>query len=317
MRLPAVLQALTARARFSLALAWRWWAGEMAALVPKKAGQDTRWQPGMPLPKVAAIDIAVPEGQAFVRRIDLPVAAFGRMRDSLALQIGRITPFQAGDACWDARMIGRSPRPGQFVAELVVMPRAMISDLADRLEGAGSRARSVSVVHDGHRYELLESARRGHLTRWRIRLGAVGLFVLSIVALHWAWSDRLDREAQQAREAADALRPAAAQAAERRRLQAAAGLPARLAAEAATHSSSALLRELTALLPDDVQLIELRRDGAEVDIRGFAKDAPRLLPLIEHAEAFEAARFTTSVSRSPADPRDVFAIHFRYVGAAP
>lgn len=309
-----------ATVRFMAFRAFDWWRRSLF----QGAGRGTGalpWQPGQALPVAAdpgrgSRDLAVrlAAEDVFVRRVELPIAAWGRWREVADFSLGQWTPFPPGGAAWDIRLAGKAARPGVFTADLAAVSRHVVDDLQQSAGDLGYRLVSVAVAHPGGDFELLEAGRRAMRRRSRLRAGAAFLLAVLLAGAGFAWDRRLEAEVAGMQAEVARLRPEAAAAAEQRRQRALDLLPETLAGEAAGRAPLGLLAALTRLLPVDVQLIELRQDGAEVDIRGFAGDAPALLSILGGDPAFEAAHFTAPVTQMAAESRGLFTIRFRYRG---
>lgn len=309
-----------ATVRFTAFRAFDWWRRSLF----QGAGRGTGalpWQPGQALPVAAdpgrgSRDLAVrlAAEDVFVRRVELPIAAWGRWREVADFSLGQWTPFPPGGAAWDIRLAGKAARPGVFTADLAAVSRHVVDDLQQSAGDLGYRLVSVAVAHPGGDFELLEAGRRAMRRRFRLRAGAAFLLAVLLAGAGFAWDRRLEAEVAGMQAEVARLRPEAAAAAEQRRQRALDLLPETLAGEAAGRAPLGLLAALTRLLPVDVQLIELRQDGAEVDIRGFAGDAPALLSILGGDPAFEAAHFTAPVTQMAAESRGLFTIRFRYRG---
>ncbi|RJF80803.1 hypothetical protein D3874_27360 [Oleomonas cavernae] len=294
-------------AQFTLLLLWRWWLGGL--------GIHSRDARRLPDASACEIDPAM----VFTRRFELPVAAFIRLRKTSALLINRLTPFRDEDIYWDVRVIGRSPTSRLIEAELAAVPRETVAAL---LASRGRPATSLAIAGDApvagvRRFELLEVARVRSSSALKHRIVAVGLLIGALGCADAAWSYRQRQTLHQLEETIAALRPQAAEAAARRRDRMLADRPMELRADATARSSIGLLQALTVTLPEDAQIVELRRNGAVVDLRGFTVDAPKLLQVIEQAPAFEGVRFVAPVSRNQGDSRDYFSMQLSYLGVAP
>lgn len=320
MDISAVINHGLAVARFTAFRAFDWWRRSLFLGSGRGTGA-LPWQPGEALPVAADAgrgnrDLAVrlAAEDVFIRRVELPIAAWGRWRDVADFSLDQWTPFPPGGAAWDIRPVGKWARPGVFTADLAAVSRHVVDDLQQSTGDLGYRLISVAVAHPGGDFELLEAGRRAMRRRFRLRAGSAFLLAALLAGAAFAWDRRLEAEVAGMQAEVARLRPEAAAAAEQRRQRALDLLPETLAGEAAVRAPLGLLAALTRLLPADVQLIELRQDGVEVDIRGFAGDAPALLSILGGDPAFEAAHFTAPVTQMAAESRGLFTIRFRYRG---
>jgi general secretion pathway protein L len=75
-----------------------------------------------------------------------------------------------------------------------------------------------------------------------------------------------------------------------------------------TPSSVIALEALSALLPDDTYVTELRIDGEKLQIVGMTSDAPSLIRLIEQSPHFARATFFAPTTRTPGTTKEQFHI---------
>lgn len=295
---------------FALMVGWRWWLDGMRALLPVSAS-GTR-PPGAA--DMSRIELAA--DSVFMRRLELPVTALADLRRTVELSIARVTPFRPEDAIWDARVVGPVGRCQAVVVELVIVARDVAEAAIDGVRSRGLRLSSLGIEGDRgpERFELLPEARRRARVLRRWRWASVFLLLAMIFAADAAWQARLSRAYEQVVAATAALRGPAAEAAERRRAVETAARPGEIDRAAAAASTLVLLAELTRCLPEDVQIVELRREGREVSLTGLAGDAPAVLIAVEQSPRFEGARFTAALSRGPVDGRQLFALRAIFHG---
>src|SRR5690606_39204610 len=116
-----------------------WWGRSLAAWLPqgwRRALGFNRGRlllrPGQSLPEATATQgdlprwLLLPASAGLRRRLALPAAAGERLREVMAFEIDRQTPFAADAVAFDARVLGRGGGKGQVEAELVVVPKATL-----------------------------------------------------------------------------------------------------------------------------------------------------------------------------------------------
>ena len=69
-----------------------------------------------------------------------------------------------------------------------------------------------------------------------------------------------------------------------------------------------VLAELTARLPDDTWLTDLRLSDAHMQLSGYANSAATLVPIIENSPMFEGARLSGPVLPDSSVQRERFSI---------
>ena len=310
-----------ATVRFTAFRAFDWWRRSLF----QGAGRGTGalpWQPGQALPVAAdpgrgSRDLAVrlAAEDVFVRRVELPIAAWGRWREVADFSLGQWTPFPPGGAAWDIRLAGKAARPGVFTADLAAVSRHVVDDLQQSAGDLGYRLVSVAVAHPGGDFELLEAGRRAMRRRSRLRAGAAFLLAVLLAGAGFAWDRRLEAEVAGMQAEVARLRPEAAAAAEQRRQRALDLLPETLAGEAAGRGparSPCRAHPPAARGCATYRTAPGRGGGGHQGIcRGCRR---RFCPSSAGDPAFEAAHFTAPVTQMAAESRGLFTIRFRYRG---
>ena len=78
---------------------------------------------------------------------------------------------------------------------------------------------------------------------------------------------------------------------------------------------TAVLADLTTLLPDDTWLFELHVRGDSVRARGYTPAASTVLELVERGPAFHNASFSSPVTRVPGIEAERFDLSFELADA--
>jgi general secretion pathway protein L len=251
-------------------------------------------------------------------KVDLPLAAEANLDEVIMFELDRHTPFRADQAYVSARILRRDTTTRRLDVELTVAPRPVVEDavaLADRLglriDRIDAAARSEAAPASGN---LLPQARLAATRRKAGRLTyglAVATAALAVIAIGLPLL-RMQREAAATerqfanvrvavalQNKVDALRKQRLFVVERKR---------------AAISVSAILLELTRILPDDTTLTTLRITGDEVEIGGTARSAAALIDLLERSHRFTDTKFRTPVTQDPVTGRESFYIVAQSVG---
>ena len=138
---------------------WAWWVNELAAILPtrwrsaRKRGFVVELGPGAPayfrdgrrviaLPGNAPVTMALPESQALVREVPVPRLPPRDTRRLIALDLDRLTPYDATQVVWDYAPADAAASPGHEMVRLAVVSRhdaeaaiAAAVDLGVRPEG--------------------------------------------------------------------------------------------------------------------------------------------------------------------------------------
>jgi Tfp pilus assembly protein PilN len=157
---------------------------------------------------------------------------------------------------------------------------------------------------------LVASTRRRTALHIAVLVAALGIFGWALDHRRSATLRALDEQIADAREAAAPvleLRDQAASLAEEMAL---------LATEAASRSNPLdVLATLTRILPADAYLTQLSTSDGEWELNGLARDAARLVPLLEGSDLFADVRFRSATTRVRVrnESYENFALVFRHV----
>lgn len=248
----------------------------------------------------------LPVSEVLVRRIDLPLAAQENLREVLAFEMDRQTPFSVGQVYYDFQVVGRDRRRNRLEAKLVVAPRQIVDQELVRLDRLGYRPDVVSVASDDEDcvggVNLLPPERRSNRRGpGRLNLALGGVVVVLLVAV-------LGLPLVQKQQAIAALRPQLDAA--RKEAEAARALrettdtleaQARFLVEkkGASLLLVQVLNEVTRILPDDTWVQRLEMRGDELQIYGESKGAALLISLLESSPLFENVSFRSPVTQVP------------------
>lgn len=255
--------------------------------------------------------------QALRKTLDLPQAAEEGLDELLGFELDRQTPYRPEQARYDYRVAERDGASRRIKVELLVVPR----DAAERLEsivadwGLEPTIVSVAEIDDPANPAFDLSGERYTADSGSGRTAMVLMVLLTIGILGAAVWFPLEAQRQAARDAEAILEDA------RKAAFAAADLRDELERRASAGSflvrrknespmMTAVLADLTRLLPDDTWLFELHVRGREVRARGYAPAASNILELVERGPAFRNARFTSPVTRVPGIDAERFDLTF-------
>jgi general secretion pathway protein L len=245
----------------------------------------------------------------------LPAAAIERLRDVVAFEIDRQTPFAADAVAFDARLLGRRDSDGQLDAELVVVPREALTVQLDALGPlAGSLAGIDVAGGDGTPLgvNLLPLAqRRQQLDPWRSWnwvLGAVAL--LAFAMMLWQLLDNRDRAAQALQARAD-REAVAARAVSLQRQQLVDLVEGRAFLDRLRNARPTAIEVLDALarrLPDNTYLEKLAIENDRLLLIGLSSEASALVGRLEGARPWRSPALTGALQPDPRSGRDRFTL---------
>lgn len=254
------------------------------------------------------VALDLPADRVLQRRVTLPLAAQENLREVLAFEMDRHTPFKAGEVTFDYRVVGTDLESKRLDVDLAVVPRELIEQAGHLAEAFGLIIDRIGVAGGakfaGEGINLLphdhangRSAPQSRLLVAMAVLAAILAVVAGYLPLYLKQRTFAAYEAQLAESRSAALE--------------AEQLKKRLAARAehgrflidrrfSTPAATVLLAELTERLPDDTWLVQLRWQGDKLTIAGFSPAAAALIAGLEESDLLSEVRFGSPVT---ADPR--------------
>ncbi len=236
----------------------------------------------------------------------LPLAAERNLRQALAYDLDRQTPFAAKDVYFDFSVTDRNRETGQIHLDLFVVPRDHLNSILDTLAKAGVGVHRVDVA-DGdvstgqakllglHLLPPAERARRQHRRlRFNVMLAVVALLLTALVMAQSlfirsnqvkAMEDALDGIRQEARMVANM------QQQYEESLAAAQFLGTRRSGQAYTVD---LLADVTRVIPDNTYLQRITVKDNLIRLQGLSDAAQRLLTNLNESRMLINASFETS-----------------------
>lgn len=254
--------------------------------------------------------LCLDEGEALVRRANMPAATEENLRQVLAFEMDRLTPFRGDDVYFDHRVLSRDATSGQLAVQLAVARRDLVDARVETLRALGVSVQGVTLRedlgHGGAHLDLLPSEQRGERETSRERLvqGALGgvVALLALVALLLpVWHKRdavistfpIVTKARQDAEATDAIaRDVEKQVADYNFL---------LAKKHGSYPALAYLEDVTRLLPDNtwLQQLDIKSVGKtrEIQLSGETTSSSKLIELLEQSRVLQNAETRGTVTR--------------------
>jgi general secretion pathway protein L len=254
--------------------------------------------------------LCLEQAEALVRRVAMPAATEENLRQVLAFEMDRLTPFRAEDVYFDYRVVSRDAAAGQVAVLLAVARRDLVDARVEKLRSLGASVQGVTVRedlgHGGAHLDLLPSEQRGERESSRERLiqgSLIGLVaLLALVALLLpVWHKRdavistfpVVSKARQDAEATDAIaRNLEKQVADYNFL---------LAKKHGSYPALAYLEEVTRLLPDNtwLQQMDIKSVGKarEIQLSGETTSSSKLIELLEQSSVLQNAAPRGTVTR--------------------
>jgi general secretion pathway protein L len=247
--------------------------------------------------------------EALVRRVTMPAATEENLRQVLAFEMDRLTPFRADEVYFGYRVLSRDAAAAQLLLQVAVARRELVDARVQALRALGVSVQGVGLRDEagqGAAMDLLPSEQRGERESPRERLVQRGL-AIAVVLLFAA---ALALPLLQKRSEWIALNPAVDAA--RTKAESTSALSQELERQAAdynflltrkhgNYSALEILEEVTHLLPDNtwVQQMDLRTVGKtrEVQITGETASASKLIEILESSSVLRNAAFRGTVTR--------------------
>ncbi len=262
------------------------------------------------------IVMQLPADRVLRRDVSLPLAAAENLREVLAFEMDRHTPFMAVEVAFDYRVTGTDAETKRINVDLAVVPRGLLEQATELAASFGLALDRVGIAgeesHKGRSFNFLPNGgpagRSTARQRLSIALTAVAA-ILAVIAVYLplfikertlaAYEARLEESRAAALDAEDLKKRLAATLEHSRFL-----IDRRQSIPAAT----ALLAEVTERLPDDTWLVQLRWQGTKLVLAGFSPAAAALIAGLEESPLLAEVRFGSPVTADPRIGRERFNI---------
>lgn len=283
---------------------------QLRARLDENAGNVPRW-------------LLVDSAQTLRPVLTVPASAEPRLREVMAHEIDRQTPFATDQVSFEPRVLSRDAVSRLMRVELVVVPKQQLDASLARLGPMAAGLAGVDVVEvDGSRLgvnllPLIGRAARPDRARSLNRLLAVVAIVAVFASLWLALGNR--REAFDTYSAQ--LATANTEAREVRKLRnalegsvQAANFLARQRAQQPTMLE--LLADLTRRIPDTTSLEKVAVNGGSVVLIGQSQQASALVGLLQGSPLIKTPTLTGSVQSDPRTGKERFTLTAVVAGSA-
>lgn len=268
------------------------------------------------------IVLALGGEQVLYKVLDLPATAESELRDLLYFELDRQTPYRPEQVRYDFRVTDTNPVTKRMQVEMVVAPVEAVDRIIALAADWGLEPSVVTVAgidnpadpeFDLSGGQREESHRLGRFAASALALLAAGLLATSI----WLPLEAQRLAAVDAARILTEARNSAVVASDLRddldRMASAGSFLVRRKGE--TPMVTAVLADLTRLLPDETWLFELHIKGRKVRARGYAPAASTVLELIENSPAFSNPGFSSPVTRVKGVDAERFDLTFEVADA--
>ena len=257
--------------------------------------------------------------------IRLPSATQENLREVLAFEMDRNTPFRADEVYFDYRVRPTADdKTGQISVELAVARRSVVDHAVKVASALRLTIDRVAVAEpetpDGVAFSLLPRtvvAGKGRgLHRLLIAEGVLAC-LLAAIAVYLPIKDKQDALAAAEAHLATLLTEGEAVAALKTRATEMSDRISSIAKQRLTRPLAvSILAEVTRILPDNTWLTELSWTDGELDLAGFSHQSASLIEQLEELPLFSDVRFTAPVTSESRQNLDRFAIALRTGGTS-
>lgn len=263
----------------------------------------------------ATVEIEVPDAWLFRRPLEpVAVKSVPYLDAFVRHQVERVTPWRAADTYFGAAL---APIPGdahRLAATLGAVPRHLLGGIVETVAALGPRRLSIATPGpDGFTIPLASEDKGRTVAARRVAGAVLAVLVLGTVGMIAAvsWYQTLaEAEIADVARLVDERKAFLRTAAERARPKddPAEGLRAQ---RAATPTAVVLLEGLSAALPDQAHVTDLRIEKDQVRVAGIASDVSALIPALEASPLFRSVSFYAPTTRMQAGGGDRFNIEMR------
>jgi general secretion pathway protein L len=263
--------------------------GRIARNLPPEAqiAEFLRLRAAIDDPSVRTV-LCIPPERVLQRNLSLPAAAEENLRQVLAFEMDRQTPFKADQIYFDSRVLGRDAGGRNLQVELVLLPRAQLDqELAALPSASGLDAVDSwqTTPGAGRRHiNLLPAERRSRRRNMRLPLN-LGLAALAVILLFVNMDESLTNRAaavESMRAEVEKSNNEAKQVAALRKTLSDSIAGANFLSDKKRNGplTVALLDDLSRRLPEDTYLERLQIENGEAQLQGQAKEAAKLIALL-------------------------------------
>jgi len=242
-------------------------------------------------------DFLLPESVVLRTQVAMPLAAEANLRQALAYEMDKHTPFQAEEVFYNWRVLNRDREAGQIQFELYVTPREPVVAQVEFLKRLGLTPTGVDVATDGRPLgiNLLPEALRYHIVNQQARvnlaIAAATVFLMMFVMTQSLWL----RE-HQVKSIGEAIEDVRAEAMAVQQIRKQIDDASEAAGFLQTHKIQngykvEVLAELTRILPSNTYLDRLSLHAETTQMQGKSDNAQSLIELINDSPHFENASF--------------------------
>lgn len=257
-------------------------------------------------------ELLLPQDVVLCTPVVMPLAAEVNLRQALAYEMDRHTPFKAEQVFYNWRILSRDRENGQLRFELYVTPREPVEKQVELMNKLGLPLTGVDVASDEGPLglNLLPEALRHHIVKRQVRvnmaLGAVTALLLVFVMAQSLWLR--EHQIQSIEDAIEGVRAEARAVQQIRKQIEDAGEAAGFLQSRKIYNGYKvqLLAELTRILPQDTYLDRLSMHAETVQMQGKSDNAQNLIELVNDSPYFQNASFRGPTRLDSRSRKEIF-----------
>ncbi len=255
----------------------------------------------------AWIGLFLDDSRALSHRVRLPLAALENLREVVGFEMDRHTPFKAEEVYYDFRVVAVDRNLMQLDVEVLLAPRPVVDPLLERLAGWGLRPSFIGTeapgAGGGPELNILPEERRGGRGPrlvWPTAILALLALVLAAGALYLPLkAQEIERQGLDRRLALVRAQATGATKLRARLTQAIAAERFLIDKKTLAPSVTALMSEITRLLPDNTRLTRATLKREKLTLSGYSESASALIALMERSNELTGVRFSSPVTNDP------------------
>jgi general secretion pathway protein L len=259
-------------------------------------------------------DLLLSESRVLRKEVILPLAAESNLRQALAFEMDRQTPFHVNEVFFDYRVIQRERDSAQLRVDLAVTQKSTVMREIELLGPLGLAPGGVDVEIDGMPagLNLLPPDLRHRVVNRRSRLNLMAA-AIAVVLLVFLMAQSVWLRQHQINEVEQAIEGVREEAMKVQELRKRIGDASEAAGFLQERRSTALptvqvLAEVTRILPDDTYLDRLIIDSESVQMQGKSQNAQQLIEMVNSSPNFDNASFRGPTRLDTRTQKEIFDI---------
>ena len=251
--------------------------------------------------------LLLPDDSVLTKPMTLPLAAEENLREVLAFEMDRETPFSADQLYYDFTVTDRQSGQQTLSLDLVYAPRTLVDELLDSLSLHGIRPDVLTCLsgtgEELRPVNLLPASKRKN-TRKIVQRSNIALACLALLLLVTVISLPIIQKRQLIQALEPQVQEAVAEATEGNQLRQDVEKLAEGSAFLVQKKQTNLLviqviNEIARILPDHTWINRFDLSGDEIQLQGQSSSAAELIALVESSPLLHNARFRSSVIQVP------------------